>query len=77
MSGKKNAQYIYSCDGAVFQQSNATRVSVCPRVVTLDQHGKTSRMLVRICNMTAKAIMVIPKTNICELTIRTEDFKPK
>ena len=56
-----------------------SRLSVWTSVVTLDQLGKTSRLPpVRIRNMTAKAITIIPKTNSCELkemqTIRTEDF---
>ena len=40
-------------------ENNVTRVSVCTRMATLDQHVKTYRVPVRICNMTGKAITII------------------
>lgn len=61
-------------------ETNASKVSVCPRVVTLANTGKTSRIPVRLCNMTARAIVIPCKTNICELkevkVLRNVDIKP-
>lgn len=45
----------------------STRVSVCPRVVTLNKPGKTTRVPVRIFNMSAKSISIPAKSNVCEL----------
>ena len=40
---------------------------VCPRVVSI-KVGKTSRVPVRICNMSAQAIKIQPKSVICKLS---------
>ena len=49
------------------EQGNLTKVTVCPRVVTLNNPGKTSRVPVKIFNMSAKVVIIPPRANICEL----------
>lgn len=46
---------------------NSNSLLVCPRVVSIKK-GKTSRIPVRICNMSAKPIKVSPKSVICKLS---------
>ncbi|CAC5368016.1 unnamed protein product [Mytilus coruscus] len=52
-------------------------VSVCPRVVNVK--GSTCRVPVRIFNMTAKAMVIKPKTHLCSLNevkvVRHVDFQ--
>lgn len=42
-------------------------LTVCPRVVSLDSPGKTTRVPVRICNMSAQAIRIPPRSSLCLL----------
>ena len=55
-----------------------TKVGVCPRIVSLDNPGKTSRVPVRIFNMSAKVMTLPAKTNVCQLqevkVLRSETF---
>lgn len=46
------------------EKSSFDGVVVCPRVVSLKKEGKC-RIPVRICNMTAKAIQIKPKSVLC------------
>lgn len=46
---------------------NSNSLLVCPRVVSIKK-GKTSRIPVRICNLSAKPIKVSPKPVICKLS---------
>lgn len=46
---------------------NSNSLLVCPRVVSIKK-GKTSRIPERICNMSAQAIKVSPKSVICKLS---------
>ena len=41
--------------------------SVCPRVVSLENPGKTSRVPVRVCNLSARVLKIKVNTQICEL----------
>jgi len=41
--------------------------SVCPRVVSLENPGKTSRVPVRVCNLSARVLKIKVNTPICEL----------
>ena len=41
--------------------------NVCPRVVSVKQNMKTVRVPVRICNISAKPITIMPKTPLCDL----------
>ena len=56
-----------------------TKVGVCPRIVSLKNPGKTSRVPVRIFNMLAKVMTRPAKTNVCQLHevnfLRSETFK--
>ena len=40
---------------------------VCPRVVSIDNPGKTARTPVRICNVTARPINIKAKQTLCQL----------
>lgn len=46
---------------------NAIPAAVCPRVVSLKNPGKTSRVPVCICNLSAKVLQIPVKSNICQL----------
>ena len=63
------------------EQGNLTKVTVCPRVVTLNNPGKTSRVPVKIFNMSAKVVTIPPRANICELhevkVLRSPEVVPK
>ena len=63
------------------EQGNLTKVTICPRVVTLNNPGKTSRVPVKIFNMSAKVVTIPPRANICELhevkVLRSPEVVPK
>lgn len=42
-------------------------LTVCPCVVTVNANVATSRIAVRICNISAKVLSIPPKANLCEL----------
>jgi hypothetical protein len=44
------------------------RLNICPRVVSLENAGTTSRIPVRVCNMTAKVIKIKPNSVFCSLS---------
>ena len=44
-----------------------TEVGVCPRIASLENPGKTSRVQVRIFSMSAKVMTLPAKTNVCKL----------
>ena len=56
----------------------SNRVTVCPRVVALDNVGKNARVPVRIFNMSARPITIRRKASICELhkvtVLRSAEF---
>ena len=39
-----------------FEPSTGTKVGICPRIVSLENPGKTSRVPVRIFNMSTKVL---------------------
>ena len=43
------------------------RPTVCPRVVSLENPGKTAIVPVRICNLSAKIITIPEKSKLCQL----------
>jgi len=43
------------------------KVTVCPRVVSLDRPGTTARVPVKLFNMSAKPVSIAYKANLCEL----------
>lgn len=49
------------------EQGSSAKVSVCPRIVSLNNPGKTSRVPVRLFNISAKVVTIPSKSNICEL----------
>lgn len=42
-------------------------LNVCPRVVTLKENNKFHRVPVKVCNISARAIKIQPRTQLCEL----------
>ena len=59
-----------NCESAITESTEAghfPNVTASPRIVTLSNPGKTSRVPVRLCNMSAKIVTLPPKSNICEL----------
>ena len=59
-----------NCDAAITESTeiaNSPNLSASPRIVTLSNPGKTARVPVRVCNMSAKIITLPPKTSLCEL----------
>ena len=42
-------------------------LTVCPRVVELKQAGATTRIPVRVCNLSARVIKILPKSLLCSL----------
>ena len=43
------------------------KTTVCPRVVSLENPGKTSRVPVRICNLSARIITIPENSKLCQL----------
>ena len=59
-----------SVESAITEQiegGSLPKVAVCPRVVKLDNPGKTSRVPVRLCNISARVITIPPKGNLRDL----------
>ncbi|MCG8034843.1 MAG: DDE-type integrase/transposase/recombinase, partial [Candidatus Thiodiazotropha taylori] len=48
-------------------EEGTSRVTVCPRVVTLNKPGTTARVPVKVFNMSAKPVTIPAKSPICEL----------
>lgn len=62
----------YDVDSAVTEDdenAGPDKPTVCPRVVTLSNPGRTARIPVRICNMSAKTITIRAKSTICQLQV--------
>ena len=52
-------------------------VLVCPRlpVLSLRNTGKTKRVTVKVCNISASAVKIFPRTNICQVSqVQVVDF---
>ena len=49
------------------ENSNISRISICPRNVSLNNPGKTSRVPVRLFDMSTKVVCIPSKSNICDL----------
>ena len=59
-----------NCDSAITESTEAghfPNATASPRIVILSNPGKTARVPVRLCNMSAKIVTLPPKSNICEL----------
>ncbi|MES9884250.1 MAG: reverse transcriptase family protein, partial [Sedimenticola sp.] len=48
-------------------RDHSPRISACPRVVSLQNPGKTSRVPVRLCNLSARTVTLPAKSIVCEL----------
>ena len=61
---------VRQCDSAITEATevgHCPNVTTSPRIVALDNPGKTARVPVRVCNMTAKLITLPQKTSLCDL----------
>ena len=61
-----------NCDSAITESTevgNCSNISASPRTVTLNNPGKTARVPVRVCNMSAKIVTLPPKTSLCDLRV--------
>ena len=63
----RKGQSIESAITEQIEGGSLPKVAVCPRIVKLDNPGKTSRVPVRLCNITARVITIPPKANLCDL----------
>ena len=63
----RKGQSIESAITEQIEGGSLPKVAVCPRVVKLDNPGKTSRVPVRLCNISARVITIPPKANLCDL----------
>ena len=56
-------------ESAVTEQAEegTSRVGVCPRIVTLDNPGKTARIPVKVFNISARPVIIPAKSTVCEL----------
>ena len=63
----RKGQNVESAITEQIEGGSLPKVAVCPRVVKLDNPGKTSRVPVRLCNLSARVITIPPKANLCDL----------
>ena len=59
-----------NCESAITERTEVGHfpyVTASPRIVTLSNPGKTSKVPLRLCNMPKKIVTLPPKGNICEL----------
>ena len=56
-------------ESAVTEQSEnaSSKIGVCPRVVALNKPGRNARVPVKIFNMSAKVLTIVPRTLLCQL----------
>ncbi|KAH3747331.1 hypothetical protein DPMN_181756 [Dreissena polymorpha] len=60
---------IKNTDAAIteaFEDEHSHSAIVCPRVVTVNNAGRTSRIPVRICNVTARPIKIKARQCLCQ-----------
>ena len=43
-------------------------VLVCPRLLSLRNTGRTKRVTVKVCNISASAVKSFPRSNICQVS---------
>ncbi|XP_053389926.1 uncharacterized protein LOC128552882 [Mercenaria mercenaria] len=63
----RKQRHVESAVTECLDDINSTSAVVCPRVVSLNNPGRTSRVPVRLCNISAKTMHITEKTNICQL----------
>ena len=63
----RKKQHVESAITEQMDANSTSKATVCPRVVSLTNPGKTSRVPVRICNMSTRTLKIPPKSNLCDL----------
>ena len=63
----RKKQHVESAITEQMDSNITSKATVCPRVVSLNNPGKTSRVPVRLCNMSARTLKIPPKSNLCDL----------
>ena len=48
-------------------EGSTSRLQICPRVVTLNKHGTSARVPVKVFNLSTKIITIQPKATFCKL----------
>ncbi|CAG2235507.1 unnamed protein product [Mytilus edulis] len=66
LKGDVNTETLVTENRSILSELS-DQVVVCPRVVSVKGNGK-QRVPVRICNITAKPVVIKPKTVLCELS---------
>ena len=51
------------------EKAISARVTVCSRVVRVDKPGKTARIPVRVCNISAKSVTLHAQAEVCNLEV--------
>jgi transposase InsO family protein len=63
----RKSRSVVSAVTEPLEEDGHNKAIVCPRVVELKNPGKTSRVPVKMCNLTAKVIRIPSKSGICDL----------
>ena len=63
----RKGQNVESAITEQTESGSLPKVAVCPRVARFDNPGKTSRVPVRLCNLSARVVTIPPKANLCNL----------
>ena len=63
------ARKVHNCESAVTEpaENGSSRISVCPRVVALNNPGTSTRIPVKVFNMSARPVTIPAKSPVCEL----------
>ena len=63
------ARKVHNCESAVTEpaENGSSRISVCPRVVALNNPGTSTRIPVKVFNMSTRSVTIPAKSPVCEL----------
>ena len=63
------ARKCHNCESAVTEpaENGSSRISVCPRVVALNNPGTSTGIPVKVFNMSARPVTIPAKSPVCEL----------
>ena len=64
---RKNRNAESALTSPIDEDGLSSKLTICPRVVRADKPGTTTRVPVRVCNLSAKVVDILPNTNICSL----------
>ena len=64
----RKSENVESAITEPLENGNMTKVTVCPKIVSLNNRGTTARVPVRIFNMSAKVVTLPSKSDLCHLS---------